>query len=176
MLQSAPESEKTHGALHAQASLVLRSTQAAIAWLGQEMQIVVQPSRVNAALQQLQQQQASLCAALQDILQQSHSAWEGARAAHSSSSSQGLLAYAAAGAAGDAGADVLWGATVVAACRTAVKPDLSQQLQEFGAAVCGVLPSKLCCNAPSCCCCERLSEAELVGGKKNQCSGCKTAR
>jgi hypothetical protein len=154
MLQSAPESELIHGALHAQASLVLRSTQAAIAWLGQEMQSAA-PGGGSASLQQLQQQQASLCAALQDILHQSYSAWEGARAAHSSSSRQGLLAYAAAGAAGDAGADVRWGATVVAGCRTAVKPDLAQQLQEFGAAVCGVLPSKLCCNAPGCCCCER---------------------
>jgi hypothetical protein len=147
---------------------VLRSIQAAVAWLGQQLHAA--PSRGTAApqQQQLQQLQASVCQALQDVLQQSYSAWEGARAgdsSSSSSSSQPLVAYVAAGAAGDAGADVLWGATVVSACTTAVKPNLAQQLQQFGAAVCALLPSKLCCNALDCCCCERLSEGELVGGK-----------
>jgi hypothetical protein len=67
-------------------------------------------------------------------------------------------------------------AVLLKGCGRAVSLELPQQLQEFGAAMCAALPSKLCCNAPGCCSCEQLSEAELVGGKLSVCSGCKTAR
>jgi hypothetical protein len=51
-----------------------------------------------------------------------------------------------------------------------LQQQLAQQLQEFGRALCYVLPSKYCCNNPGCSNLARLSEVELVSGKGCVCS------
>jgi hypothetical protein len=62
--------------------------------------------------------------------------------------------------------------------RREVKPVAAQQLEafEFGAAAASQVPVKVCCNRPGCWNMQQLSEAVLVGGKGNICSGCKVAR
>jgi hypothetical protein len=48
---------------------------------------------------------------------------------------------------------------------------LGQQLVDFGEAFCAALPSRHCCNNPGCANLQRLSEAQLVGGKACVCGG-----
>ena len=53
---------------------------------------------------------------------------------------------------------------------------LPQALMNVGSLLCAVLPTKHCCNEPSCCCLDKPSELQLVGGKGTKCSGCGVAR
>jgi hypothetical protein len=57
-----------------------------------------------------------------------------------------------------------------------VSAELAQQLVDFGAALSGCFPAKLCCNAPNCGGLHKFSELEAVGGKSCMCARCKTAR
>jgi hypothetical protein len=160
--QATPMQQPTPAGLSAQCRLLIHSLSAAVTWLGQRLPAPA--TAANNGSHPLQQQQASLNAALQSLSRQ--------HGGSKASSSASIAVYGVAGrSVNDESA-----ANMMAACRTSIGADVAQQLQDFGAAVCALLPSKLCCNAPGCCCCERLSEAELVGGKMSQCSGCKTAR
>jgi hypothetical protein len=53
---------------------------------------------------------------------------------------------------------------------------LPQALLDTGSLLCAALPTRYCCNEPSCCCIDRPSELQLAGGKGSQCSGCGVAR
>jgi hypothetical protein len=53
---------------------------------------------------------------------------------------------------------------------------LPQALMDVGSLLCAALPSRSCCNEPSCCCLDKPSELQLVGGKGTKCSGCGVAR
>jgi hypothetical protein len=53
---------------------------------------------------------------------------------------------------------------------------LPQALMDVGSLLCAALPSKSCCNEPSCCSFNKLSELQLAGGKGTKCSGCGVAR
>jgi hypothetical protein len=52
---------------------------------------------------------------------------------------------------------------------------VGQQLQRFAAAVCGLLPVRLCCNDLHCVNIAKLSEVQLAAGKGTICSACKAA-
>jgi hypothetical protein len=53
---------------------------------------------------------------------------------------------------------------------------LPQALMDVGSLMCAALPSRSCCNEPSCCCLDKPSELQLAGGKGTKCSGCGVAR
>jgi hypothetical protein len=53
---------------------------------------------------------------------------------------------------------------------------LPQALMDAGSLLCAALPSRSCCNESSCCCLDKPSELQLVGGKGTKCSGCGVAR
>jgi hypothetical protein len=53
---------------------------------------------------------------------------------------------------------------------------LPQLLLDTGSLLCAALPTRYCCNEPSCCCIDRPSELQLAGGKGSKCSGCNVAR
>ena len=53
---------------------------------------------------------------------------------------------------------------------------LPKALMDVGSLLCAALPSKFCCNEPSCCCLDKPSELQIVGGKGTKCSGCGVAR
>jgi hypothetical protein len=53
---------------------------------------------------------------------------------------------------------------------------LPQALMDFGSLLCAALPSRFGCNEPSCCCLDKPSELQLVGGKGTKCSGCGVTR
>jgi hypothetical protein len=53
---------------------------------------------------------------------------------------------------------------------------LPQALMDVGSLLCAALPSRFCCNEPSCCFLEKPSEVQSVGGKGTKCSGCWIAR
>ena len=53
---------------------------------------------------------------------------------------------------------------------------LPQALMDVGSLLCAALPSRSCCNEPSCCCLDKPSELQLAGGKGTKCSGCGVAR
>jgi hypothetical protein len=164
--QAMPMQQPPAADLSAQCRLLIHSLSAAVTWLGQRLPApAVSPdTAANNGSDPLQQQQARLSQALQSMLQQ-HGGSEG-----SSSARIGLYSVVGHSVSDESAARMM------SACRNVIGADVAQQLLHFGAAVCALLPSKLCCNALDCCCCERLSEAELVGGKMSQCSGCKTAR
>jgi len=49
-------------------------------------------------------------------------------------------------------------------------------LSSFSSMLCAALPTKHCCNEPSCCCLDKVSELQLAGGKGSKCGGCGAAR
>ena len=53
---------------------------------------------------------------------------------------------------------------------------LPQAMMDAGSLLCATLPSRSCCNEPSCCCLDKPSELQLAGGKGTKCSGCGVAR
>ena len=53
---------------------------------------------------------------------------------------------------------------------------LPQALMDVGSLLCAALPSRSCCNEPSCCIFNKPSELQLAGGKGTKCSGCGVAR
>jgi len=53
---------------------------------------------------------------------------------------------------------------------------LPQRLTSCSSLLCAALPTRYCCNEPSCCCFERPSELQLAAGKGSKCSGCGAAR
>ncbi len=53
---------------------------------------------------------------------------------------------------------------------------LPKALTQFSSLLCAALPSRYCCNEPSCCCFDKPSELQLAGGKGTKCSGCGVAR
>jgi hypothetical protein len=53
---------------------------------------------------------------------------------------------------------------------------LPQALMDVGSLLCAALPSRSCCNEPSCCSFSKPSELQLAGGKGTKCSGCGVAR
>ena len=59
---------------------------------------------------------------------------------------------------------------------TAEGSQLLQCLTSYSSLLCAALPSRYCCNEPSCCCFDKPSEVQLVGGKGRRCGGCGAAR
>jgi hypothetical protein len=53
---------------------------------------------------------------------------------------------------------------------------LADSLISFGSLLCAALPTRFCCNEPSCCCLDKPSELQLAVGKGSKCSACGTAR
>jgi hypothetical protein len=53
---------------------------------------------------------------------------------------------------------------------------LPQALMDVGGLLCTALPSRSCCNEPSCCCLDKPSELQLAAGKGTKCSDCGVAR
>jgi hypothetical protein len=53
---------------------------------------------------------------------------------------------------------------------------LADGLLSFGSLLCAALPTRLCCNEPSCCCLDKPAEQQLAAGKGSQCSACGAAR
>jgi hypothetical protein len=53
---------------------------------------------------------------------------------------------------------------------------LAESLLSFGSLLCAALPTRFCCNEPSCCCLDKPSELHLAVGKSSKCSACGTAR
>jgi hypothetical protein len=53
---------------------------------------------------------------------------------------------------------------------------LVDSLLKFGSLLCAALPTRFCCNEPSCCCLDKPSELHLAAGKGSQCSACGAAR
>jgi hypothetical protein len=53
---------------------------------------------------------------------------------------------------------------------------LPQALMDVGSLLCAALPSRSCCNEPSCCCFDKPSEVQLAAGKGTKCSRCGVAR
>jgi hypothetical protein len=53
---------------------------------------------------------------------------------------------------------------------------LPQALMDVGSLLCAALPSRSCCNEPSCCSLDKPSELQLAGGKGTKCSSCGVAR
>jgi hypothetical protein len=53
---------------------------------------------------------------------------------------------------------------------------LAGSLISFGSLLCAALPTRFCCNEPSCCCFDKPSELKLAAGKGSKCSACGTAR
>lgn len=53
---------------------------------------------------------------------------------------------------------------------------LVSSLLSFGSLLCSALPSRYCCNDPSCCCLDKPTELQLAAGKASQCGGCGAAR
>jgi len=53
---------------------------------------------------------------------------------------------------------------------------LPEGLKHFGRLLSAALPSRCCCNEPSCCCLDQVSELQLASGKGSKCSGCGVAR
>ena len=61
-------------------------------------------------------------------------------------------------------------------CTTGECQALAGSLISFGSQLCAALPTRLCCNEPSCCCLDRPTELQLAAGKGSKCSACGTAR
>ena len=53
---------------------------------------------------------------------------------------------------------------------------LPQAVMDVGSSLCAALPSRFCCNMPSCCCLDKPCELQLALGKGTKCSGCGVAR
>jgi hypothetical protein len=67
-------------------------------------------------------------------------------------------------------------AAVQQLCSTGAGMVLADSLISFGSLLCAALPTRFCCNEPSCCCLERPTELQLAAGKGSKCSACGTAR
>jgi hypothetical protein len=53
---------------------------------------------------------------------------------------------------------------------------LADNMLSFSSLLRVALPTRFCCNEPSCCCLDRPSELQLAAGKGSKCSACGTAR
>jgi hypothetical protein len=150
-------------ALQAHALFLLQILSAAVAWIGPQL-TAMQQQAAGQADTALQEQQQSVHAALEQAI----AAGNISSNSSSSSSWQDIMSILA--------TDSSKALDLLLALKAAVPAQLAQELVDFGAALSGRLPCKLCCNAPGCSSLAKFSELEAVGGKACMCGRCKTAR
>jgi hypothetical protein len=175
--------------------MMLCSLSAAVAWLGPKLTAMQQqaPAAVPGVVQKrdpllgLLQQQESLHAALKLVMTDTS---VGSSSGNSSSSSIDNGKQHSSSSNSDSNCSNRWmdmfgryavpeeatALQLLPILKAAVSAELAQQLVDFGAALSGCFPAKLCCNAPSCSSLAGRSELEAVSGKSCMCGRCKAAR